>query len=167
RNAVEIVETLIDEKGHSLRIDMPEAPIHVHGDAARLSQIFSNIINNAVKYTDSNGVIQVIVSRTSSHVSIRIKDNGLGIPADKLDDIFSMFMQVEAHSTHTKGGLGIGLTLVERLVRLHDGEIVARSDGPGKGSECEVILPCVKARRGGTETPDSSTGAGKSKRWSV
>src|SRR5690606_21044921 len=76
----------------------------------------------------------------------------------------SMFMQVEAHSTHTKGGLGIGLTLVERLVRLHDGEIVARSDGPGKGSEFEVILPCVKSRSAETETNDSFTGAVKSKR---
>lgn len=164
RNAIEIVETLINEKDHSLHIDMPETPIHVHGDAARLSQIFSNIINNAVKYTDNNGVIQVIVSRTDSHVSIRIKDNGLGIPADKLEDIFSMFMQVEAHSTHTKGGLGIGLTLVERLVRLHDGEIVARSDGSNKGSEFEVILPCVKSHSAGTEKNDLLKGAVKSRK---
>ena len=162
RNAIEIVETLINEKNHSLRIDMPKAPIHVHGDAARLSQIFSNIINNAVKYTDNNGVIELIVTRTDNQVSVRIKDNGLGIPADKLDDIFSMFMQVEAHSTHTKGGLGIGLTLVDRLVKLHDGEIVARSEGANKGSEFEVILPCVEARSTGAHKSDSITGAVKS-----
>ncbi|MGB3619937.1 MAG: ATP-binding protein [Ketobacter sp.] len=140
-NAVEIIESLMREKGHQLVLDMPEPPVYIHGDSARLSQVFSNIINNAIKYTDRNGKIEVSLQLNERHISVKIKDNGLGIPKEKLKDIFSMFTQVEAHSTHTKGGLGIGLTLVDRLVKLHHGEVIARSDGERQGSEFEVILP--------------------------
>ena len=143
-NAIEIVESLINDKGHKLLLHMPETPIFIRGDSARLSQIFSNIINNAIKYTDRNGTIEVTLKQIGPEVSVTIKDNGLGIPKEKLKDIFSMFTQVEAHSTHTKGGLGIGLTLVDRLVKLHRGEVSARSDGEHQGSEFEVTLPCAE-----------------------
>ncbi len=141
KNALEIIESLAQEKGHQLILDMPDMPVYVYGDSVRLSQIFSNITNNAIKYTDRNGRIEVSLTQSESHISVIIKDNGLGIPENRLKDIFSMFTQVEAHSTHTKGGLGIGLTLVDTLVKLHGGKVIARSPGEHQGSEFEVILP--------------------------
>lgn len=140
-DSVEIVESLLAAKQHRLSLDLPGVPVYLSGDRARLSQIFSNILNNAVKYTNPGGDISLRVTVEPENLTVTIKDTGLGIPADKIDDVFSMFTQVEAHSTHTKGGLGIGLTLVEKLVKLHQGTITARSEGLNKGSEFEVILP--------------------------
>lgn len=142
-DSVEMVDSLIAARQHELTLDVSSEPIWVNGDRARLSQVFSNILNNAAKYTEPGGRIRVHVEADEKRVSVRISDTGLGIPRERIDDVFTMFTQVEAHSGHTKGGLGIGLTLVERLVRLHKGKIYARSEGLNRGSEFEVLLPRV------------------------
>ncbi|UII27471.1 ATP-binding protein [Fulvivirga maritima] len=141
KNAVETCQRLLEEKNHELKLDLPEQDIELYGDNTRLTQVFVNIINNAAKYTDIGGQIDVSVKQQGDQVSVKIKDDGAGISKDKLDSIFTMFTQIDAHSTKTKGGLGIGLTLVEKLVTLHDGEIMARSEGEGQGTEFEVMLP--------------------------
>lgn len=140
KNAVETCQRDIDEKNHQLIMHLPEEPLWTYGDATRLSQVFVNIINNASKYTDPEGEISIEAKQVGHWISVTVKDNGIGIPEEKLDSIFTMFTQIDAYSTHTKGGLGIGLTLVQRLVNLHRGEIFARSEGAGKGSEFEVLL---------------------------
>ncbi len=140
-NAVETCQRLIDENDHELEINLPGKELYTDGDPTRLTQVFVNILNNAAKYTEPGGHIIISVTAQDEWVSVKIKDNGLGVPAEKLESIFAMFTQIDAYSTHTKGGLGIGLTLVKRLVDLHDGEIYARSEGLGKGTEFEVLLP--------------------------
>jgi len=154
KNAVETCTTIIEENKHNLSLNLPEDFLWINGDATRLSQIFSNILNNASKYTDPGGKIEILVTKDKEWVSVKIKDNGLGIPENKLNQIFDMFTQVDAHSTHTKGGLGIGLTLVQRLVLLHGGKIKVRSDGQGEGTEFEVLLPLVQKD---IKTADSKT----------
>lgn len=141
RNATETCQRLIDEKKHHLDMQFSEGEFITYGDPTRLTQIFVNIINNAAKYTEPGGHITVSAREVDNWISIKIKDNGIGIPMEKLDSIFTMFTQIDAYSTQTKGGLGIGLTLVQRLVTLHGGEIYARSEGDGQGSEFEVLLP--------------------------
>jgi light-regulated signal transduction histidine kinase (bacteriophytochrome) len=140
-NAVETCQRLIDEGNHQLSINLPGQPLYTDGDVTRLTQVFVNIINNAAKYTEAGGKITISVLPHEDWVSVKIKDNGIGIPPENLETIFAMFTQMDAYSTHTKGGLGIGLTLVKRLVDLHNGEIYARSEGLGKGTEFEVLLP--------------------------
>jgi light-regulated signal transduction histidine kinase (bacteriophytochrome) len=143
RDAIEICNSLIQERQHKLELNLPEEELWLNGDETRLSQIFANIINNAAKYSDEGGLIKISVEKDAKkdEVIISIKDNGKGIPEEKLDQIFTMFTQVDANSPHTKGGLGIGLTLVEKLVKLHNGEITAESHGENKGSTFEVRLP--------------------------
>ncbi len=160
RNSIEMVDSLIKAKQHHLSVNMPDAPLLLRGDNARLSQIFSNVLNNAIKYTEAGGRISLNVTATQEQIIAVIQDNGLGIPKDKLQDIFLMFTQVEAHSTHTKGGLGIGLTLVDKLIRLHEGKITARSAGLNCGSEFEIVLPRVKGEADGGS--DSAELQGKS-----
>ncbi|NMH60493.1 ATP-binding protein [Alteromonas ponticola] len=139
--SLEMVEQHIKSKSHDVHVQYLEDGVPVYGDRARLSQIFSNIIHNAAKYTDNNGKITISVKQEASLVVVRISDNGLGIPHERLGDVFNMFTQIEAHSTHTKGGLGIGLTLVSKLVALHHGSITVESEGEGKGSTFEIRLP--------------------------
>ncbi len=160
-NSIEMVDSLVKAKHHQLSVHMPQEPLLLRGDSARLSQIFSNVLNNAVKYTEAGGKISINVSATDTRIISLIRDNGLGIPKDKLQDVFSMFTQVEAHSTHTKGGLGIGLTLVDKLVRLHQGSITARSAGLDCGSEFEIVLPRVKQQVDRqSDSPEASQASG-------
>ncbi|QJR80322.1 PAS domain S-box protein [Alteromonas pelagimontana] len=143
--AIETIQPLIDERQHQLTVNSAEEPVFVHGDLVRLSQVFANILNNAAKYTGINGSITVEVTTTQDAVNIAIADDGAGIPADMLPNIFDMFSQVDDSLEHAQGGLGIGLTLVQQLVALHDGEIRATSDGLGKGSCFTVNLPRCSA----------------------
>ncbi|UII21475.1 ATP-binding protein [Fulvivirga ligni] len=143
RNAVETCQRLIEEKNHDIDLHLEEHDAELYGDSTRLTQVFVNIINNAAKYTEDGGLIRIIVEKRDTEVSVKIIDNGVGIPAEKLQSIFTMFTQIDAHSTQTKGGLGIGLTLVEKLVALHSGHIHARSAGLGQGTEFEVLLPII------------------------
>ena len=140
-SAVEASRPLIEKRKHELTVTMPPAPIHLDADLTRLSQVVLNLLNNAAKYTEHGGRIGLAVERDGEHVLIRVTDTGIGIPGEMLPRIFAMFTQVDRSLERTEGGLGIGLTLVQRLVDLHGGTVEARSEGPGLGSEFVVRLP--------------------------
>ncbi|HZN01462.1 MAG TPA: PAS domain S-box protein, partial [Pyrinomonadaceae bacterium] len=143
QQAVEVACPLIDAAGHDLTVELPDEPIYLNADRARLAQVFGNLLNNSSKYTRPNGRISVSAKRVDDEVVVTVKDNGAGIPQDKLDSIFDMFMQVDLTAERSQGGLGIGLTLVKRLAEMHGGSIEARSAGEGEGSEFIVRLPVL------------------------
>lgn len=143
QQAVEVARPLVDSAGHHLTIDLPDEPIYLNADRARLAQVFGNLLNNSCKYTRPEGTVSLSAERVGDEVVVTVKDNGAGIPQDKLDSIFDMFMQVDRTSERSQGGLGIGLTLVKRLTEMHGGSIEARSAGVGQGSEFIVRLPVL------------------------
>jgi two-component system, sensor histidine kinase len=120
---------------------LPETPLYVEADPARLEQIIVNILNNASKYTPSGGSISVVAVEEGAEAVLRIRDTGVGIPADMLPGIFQLFVQGDQSLAHTSGGLGIGLTLVHRLIALHRGRVEAHSEGADRGSEFTIGLP--------------------------
>src|SRR6185369_12232733 len=115
QQAMEVASPLLDSAGHELIVDLPGEPIYLHADPARLAQVFGNLLNNSAKYTKAKGIISLTARRDGDAVVVSVKDNGAGIPADKLGSIFDMFMQVDSTADRSQGGLGIGLTLVKRL----------------------------------------------------
>ena len=143
RIALEASRPLIERGQHILTVRIPPEPIFLNADLARLAQILSNLLNNAAKYTRPGGHIWLCADRCDGHVKLRVRDNGMGIPPPMLRRIFDMFTQVGGTSDHQQGGLGIGLTLVKRLVEMHGGQVEARSDGLNRGSEFIVTLPTV------------------------
>jgi PAS domain S-box-containing protein len=143
QQAVEVARPLIEEAGHHLSIELPDEPIYLNADRTRLAQVFGNLLNNSSKYTRPEGTISLSAKHAGDDVVVTVKDNGAGIPPDKLDSIFDMFMQVDRTAERSQGGLGIGLTLVKRLVDMHGGSIEARSAGEGLGSEFVVRLPIL------------------------
>lgn len=152
-SAIEGAQPFIDQQNHELILHMPNEPIVLNADAARLSQVFSNLLNNAAKYTDPGGVITVAVQSNQDEVMVSISDTGVGLNADEADNIFDMFVQVERAIDDARGGLGIGLTLVKNLVELHEGRVAAKSQGRGTGSEFIVTLPKAKAGEPQTRNP--------------
>jgi CheY-like chemotaxis protein len=142
-SAVESSRPLIQQCGHELTIRLPPEPVDLDADPIRLAQVFLNLLNNAAKYTKRGGHIWLTADREGSDALVSVRDNGIGIPGDMLPRIFDMFTQVDRSLEQSQGGLGIGLTLVRRLVDLHDGTIEARSDGPDQGSEFVVRLPLI------------------------
>jgi CheY-like chemotaxis protein/two-component sensor histidine kinase len=155
QGAVETSRPLIQQYQHELSLALPEQPLYLDADVTRLAQVFSNLLNNAAKYTPPGGHIELSAQRQGSDVLISVKDSGIGIPADKLPTIFEMFSQVHPALERTESGLGIGLSLVKRLVEMHGGIIEARSRGPGQGAEFEVRLALVLAAQRPTTTPGS------------
>lgn len=139
--AVDTARPMIERFGHDLSIVLPPEPIYLNADPVRLAQVLSNLLNNAAKYTDRGGSITLAVERTDDTVVVRVKDTGIGIPGDKLGDVFELFCQIGSSLQRAQGGLGIGLNLARRLVEMHGGRIEARSEGPGRGSEFVVQLP--------------------------
>jgi PAS domain S-box-containing protein len=144
-SAVESSRPLVDANGHRLSVRLPDDAIEIDADITRLSQVLQNLLNNAAKYTPPGGKIELDAEREDGQVRIRVKDNGVGIPADMLTRVFEMFTQVDRRIERSSGGLGIGLTLVRRLVELHGGRVEAFSEGPGRGSEFVVHLPIATA----------------------
>lgn len=142
-NAVDSVRPMIDAGGHELLLEVPAEPIHLDGDPLRLSQIFTNLLNNAAKYTDRGGRIHLAVQRLEGEVLVSVEDNGVGIPAHMLTQVFEMFAQVDSSLERSRGGLGIGLNIVKRLVEKHGGSITAQSGGRGQGSRFNVRLPVL------------------------
>jgi PAS domain S-box-containing protein len=140
-SAVESTRPLIDACGHELTIGLPPEPIYLDADSTRLAQIFTNLLNNAAKYAETGGHIWLTARRNGDHVSISVRDTGIGIAPEHLDQIFEMFSQAMPALERAQGGLGIGLALVRGLVELHGGTVEAHSDGPGQGSEFIVRLP--------------------------
>ena len=139
--AVEASRPLIEDYHHQLTITLPPEPVLVQVDPARLAQVLSNLLNNAAKYTDEGGQISLTTERLGEDVMIRVRDNGIGISADLLPRIFDLFTQADRTLSRSRGGLGIGLTLVRSLIELHDGRVTAHSKGLGQGSEFVVRLP--------------------------
>lgn len=142
-SAVETALPVIEELQHDLHVDLPERPIVLDADPTRLAQVIANLLNNAAKYMERGGLIELQAERDGGEVAISIKDAGIGIPAEMLSRIFELFTQVDGSIERSHGGLGIGLTLVKRLVEMHGGTVTARSEGPGHGSEFIVRLPIV------------------------
>jgi signal transduction histidine kinase/CheY-like chemotaxis protein len=142
RDAIEISQPLIQSSGHEVNVMAPQATIGVEADPARLGQVFSNLVNNACRYTADNGQIWITVERAGTDAVVTVTDTGIGIPSEDLSRIFEMFSQVD-RTDRPHGGLGIGLHLVKRLVEMHGGDVSAYSDGAGMGSRFTVRLPAL------------------------
>jgi len=144
RGAVETSRPLMEQHGHELIVSLPRADVYLNADLVRLSQVFMNLLSNAAKYTDPGGCIRLTAERGHGGVVVRVRDNGVGIAADKLEHLFDLFFQGDNSLERPQSGLGIGLSLAQRLVELHGGRIEARSEGPGRGSEFIVRLAAVE-----------------------
>ena len=148
--AVEASRPLIEDYRHQLTVALPPEPVLVDVDPARLAQVLSNLLNNAAKYTDEGGQISLTADRLGEDVIVRVRDTGIGIAPDLLPKIFDLFTQADRTLSRSRGGLGIGLTLVRSLVELHDGRVTAQSRGLGQGSEFVVRLPVAAGHRAGS-----------------
>jgi PAS domain S-box-containing protein len=161
--SIEACETHIASHQHELTIEATDEELEVEGDANRLTQVFSNLLSNSAKYTEPGGLIRVRIERDGTWAQISVSDNGMGIPAEDLAHVFDLFSQVRVHQARAEGGLGIGLSLVHSLVRLHGGSVAVHSDGPGRGSTFIVRLPLVvehgshKARRAPRDSQEPRT----------
>jgi len=140
-HALESSQTGVDAGGHALEVRLPPGPVPLVGDLTRLAQVVSNLVNNAAKYTPPGGHILLKGEVEAGKVLLQVTDNGAGISADMLTQVFDLFAQAEDTRHSAQGGLGIGLWLVRKLVELHDGSVQAHSDGPGLGSTFSVRLP--------------------------
>jgi signal transduction histidine kinase len=141
RHAADASRPLAESREQTLAVELPPAPLPLDGDATRLEQVFTNLLRNAVKFTDPEGHIEISARRRDGEAVVCVRDDGIGISADLLPRIFDLFAQGEQGLDRSGAGLGIGLTLVRSLVEMHGGHVEARSAGPGEGSEFEVRLP--------------------------
>ena len=139
--ALEMSRPLIDARGHELAVTMPSTPLQVHGDYSRIAQILANLLNNAAKYTEPRGRIAMSAAEEDGDVVFRVRDSGIGIRKDMLASVFELFTQADRSLDRSQGGLGIGLTIVQRLASMQNGSVQAFSAGPGRGSEFVVRLP--------------------------
>jgi signal transduction histidine kinase/DNA-binding response OmpR family regulator len=151
--ALEASRPVIESRRHHLDVQLAREPLWVNGDATRLAQVLTNLLNNAAKYTDEGGHIGLTVGPEDGSVVCRVTDTGMGIPAEMLSSVFNLFTQADRSLDRSQGGLGIGLTLVRRLVDLHGGTVQAFSEGPGRGSEFVVCLPALAREAPGAAGP--------------
>ena len=154
-DALESARPLMREKGHKLQVALSESPFYVEGDGARLVQCVANLLVNAAKYTDPEGEIQVAARPENGVAVIAVSDNGVGIPPELLPQIFDLFVQSRRSLDRAQGGLGIGLSLVRRLVQMHGGQVSATSDGAGRGARFEIRLPLIAAPIASTQQPSA------------
>src|SRR5207245_1669872 len=141
--AVETAQPALDAMNHQFSVALAAQPILVEGDAVRLAQVVSNLLMNAAKYTDRSGRVALTAHREGGEAVIRVQDTGVGIDRALLPSIFDLFTQSDRSLARSQGGLGIGLTVVKRLVEMHGGSVSAMSAGPGQGSEFMVGLPAL------------------------
>ena len=144
--SVEATRSVIERYGHRLQVQAPEQPLEVLGDFDRLAQVLVNLLSNAAKYTQREGLIQLTLSRKGEHAIMQVADNGIGIPVEEAARVFDLFSQVREHQERTEGGLGIGLALVKSLVISHGGEVHVYSEGLGHGSRFTVSLPLMQVQ---------------------
>ena len=162
RDAVEASRPQVERGRHGFDTVVPDEPLFVHGDAVRLTQVLTNLINNAAKYTDPGGRIELVAQRIGADVALRVRDNGRGIPAAQLARVFDMFAQPHLGTKGDGDGLGIGLAIVRKLVEMHGGTVEACSPGPGRGSEFVVRLPLLPDDAAAAAAPDGAgTAAGR------
>jgi signal transduction histidine kinase/CheY-like chemotaxis protein len=160
--ALEQARPGIEARGHMLRVSQPPMDAFVNGDRKRLVQVLVNLLNNAAKFTPEGGIVQVELVIDPTHVRMSVIDNGVGMSEEMLERAFELFVQAERSSDRAQGGLGIGLALVRSLVRLHGGNVFARSDGPGRGTRVTVCLPklaTLEPGQGGHDPHGLSAGA--------
>jgi len=155
QHSLETSRPHIDARGQRLFVDLPAEPLSVRGDVVRLAQVLSNLLNNASKYTGVGGHIWLRAQSVNSEIVISVRDNGTGISAELLPDIFDLFRQGMQSIDRAQGGLGVGLTLVKQLVELHDGSVYAYSAGAGQGAEFTVRLPLCIAAESRASSPKS------------
>jgi len=142
-HAVEAARALYRSMDHEMTVTMPDTPMQLSADPTRLAQVVGNLLNNASKFTDKGGHVWLTVERDGHEAVIRVRDNGIGIAEEHIPGLFEMFAQIDTSLERSRGGLGIGLTLVKTLVEMHGGTVHARSDGPARGSEFTVRLPIL------------------------
>nr|MBA3464980.1 response regulator [Deltaproteobacteria bacterium] len=142
--AIESASPLLEERRHELVTSYTRG-LYVQADPVRLAQVVANLLTNAAKYTERGGKIEIAAAREGDHIAIRVKDNGVGIAAEVLPNVFDTFYQSRQSIDRAQGGLGLGLAIVRMLVDLHGGKVAAMSEGPGKGSEFTVWLPALVA----------------------
>jgi CheY-like chemotaxis protein len=143
KDALQTSRPFIEADQHEVSISLPPEPLFLEADPARLEQVLTNLLNNAAKYTPSGGQIGLTITRVGEEAVVRVRDTGAGISADFLPRVFDLFAQAQRSLDRSEGGLGIGLTLVRRLVEMHGGSVEAYSAGPGQGSEFTVRLPAL------------------------
>jgi CheY-like chemotaxis protein/two-component sensor histidine kinase len=143
QHALEAAQPLITQRRHQIDLKLPQKDIWLQADMNRLSQIFSNLLNNAAKYTNEGGKIEVSAQMLVDSVRVTVRDDGIGIPRELLSSVFELFAQVDSSLERSQGGLGIGLTLVKNLVELHSGDIIAQSAGLNKGSSFTMTFPVI------------------------
>ncbi len=154
-NSVDAIGPLIEAAGQRLTVSLPYRPIRLQADSLRLGQVISNLLHNAMKFSEPGGRISLSAEGDGQTVTICVQDTGIGIPSERLSDIFEMFVQVDHSLQRSRGGLGIGLTLVKRLVEMHAGTVEARSSGTGQGTQFIVRLPMIPPQAGGGEQADA------------
>ncbi|MBG9388420.1 response regulator [Caenimonas aquaedulcis] len=159
RDALEIARPLIDESGHEFHMVPTPEDMELDADPMRLSQAIMNLLNNAAKYTERGGRIEVAAVRRANNAVITVRDNGIGIPPERLDSVFEMFSQVDTALTRSRGGLGIGLALSRRLIEMHGGTLIASSGGPGEGSTFTATLPLLAQEAEAAPPPEKRTAA--------
>lgn len=143
QRAIEAIRPLADAASHALEVRLPSEPLMVDGDLTRLSQVVLNLLTNAIKYTPSSGRITVEAAREGDMAAVHVRDTGIGMPAELIPKVFDLFVQGERSLDRSEGGLGVGLTLVNRLVTLLGGTVSAHSEGRGQGSEFVIRLPAL------------------------
>jgi PAS domain S-box-containing protein len=153
--AVEMSSPTIEGNKHELKIDLPQAPIYAEIDKTRICQVIANLLNNAAKYTAPGGKILLALSDSGNEFKISVLDNGIGISSNALPHVFDMFNQVDERSSGAKQGLGIGLSLVRRLVEMHDGSVSVASEGENMGSIFSVVLPCYSGNISSSKSPSN------------
>jgi PAS domain S-box-containing protein len=165
--SIETARPLIDAHGHKLEVSVPKHPVALFADPVRLEQIISNLLDNAAKYTERGGLIKLRAKAHGDEIIIKVRDTGIGIDPQILPHMFDLFRQAESSLERSRGGLGIGLTLVRRLVDIHGGKVEARSDGPGTGAEFIVRLPLHKELAPAPEVIRTAPGNGNGPQYRI
>jgi two-component system CheB/CheR fusion protein len=151
-------QAVLQEKGQQLRLSLPAGAVMVEGDEVRLTQVLSNLLNNAAKFTPAGGQIEIRVAREDGQALLEVIDNGIGIEGHRLEDVFEMFSQAQTKAHGGTPGLGIGLAVVKSLVELHGGSVAAASSGLGQGTRMRVALPLAPLQASPADTPDTVAG---------
>jgi signal transduction histidine kinase/ActR/RegA family two-component response regulator len=155
QSAIEIAQPLIQQGRHELTLQLPQQAVPLFVDHVRLSQVFANLLNNAAKYSDAGGRIELSASGDDDYIDVRVRDNGIGLSPEQALQVFELFTQADTAIERARGGLGIGLTLVRRLAEMHGGEVSAHSEGLGLGSEFRVRLPRAQPADAATAPDDA------------